>query len=332
MPGPMSHYIFYEELKKKIKERGIEVSSRYDSYSNFAQGHDLLMFQNYIKLMSSNNLEQCILMSKRLQEYSFVEFVYKYLKNAEDMGLLQDEVVTYFLCHGYIAHHILDAFTHPLIIFFCGDHVRTKDMKKWNHGIAENLIDAYLTQKVFKRKAFSYPVHKLFIFDKKIFTKELKKLIDITIKDVYGVEMASNWFYEGCCMMYTYMRHLKYDPTGIRRILLDGLEHFVHGANGYSYHRNLSEVKCFINEEHELWNNPMFPEITSTDSFMDLFDKALAFATNLIIKLQQLMKEGNITKEKIEDIIPDIASTHGQKCGQELVIRTKKTAFCEEIS
>lgn len=324
MPGPMTHYIFYKKLKDRIIEQGGIISDNFELYSNFAQGHDLLMFQNYFKIFTNHSLENTILMSKLFQEYSFVDFVFLYLNNAEKKGLLQDEVIRYFLLYGYISHHILDAYTHPLIIYFCGDHIRTKSTKEWKHGIAENLIDAWLIEKEYGVKAYRFNSHILFKFQKSIFHNELIELLNCTTEQVYNLKNAGVIFKEGCLMMYTYMRHLQYDPTGIRAFLLDIIEHFAHGANAYSYHRDISEVSFYINEEHELWKNPMFPEISSTSSFSELFEKALNHTAEIIINMENLINRGNITKQDLETILPNIASTHGQECGTELIIKIKK--------
>lgn len=326
MPGPMSHYIFYRKLESKLRKRGVKVPDNYDQYSNFAQGHDLVLFQNYIKIVWNKMQGIGVDMCKKLQEYSFADFVYCYLKNAEDMGLLQDEGVRAFLCYGYVAHHMFDAYEHPLIIYFSGDHVKEKGMKRWNHGIAENLIDAYLVEKEYGRKAAKLPIHKFFRFKKDLFTGELENLVTKTVKTIYGYENAGRWFRDGCNMMYIYMRRLKYDPTGIRRVLLDFIEHFAHGANAYSYNRDLSQVGKYMNERKEKWVNPMLPDIESSASFMDLFDSALERTAEIIAKLQIVIDKGVIKKEEIRKIIPNIASTHGQECGKELDIKVTKKA------
>lgn len=324
MPGPMTHLMFYKKLKHCLKSTNIKIADNYDACSLFAQGHDLLLYQCHYNLMEEKKLSENIALAKELQEYNFREFVYSYLKNAEKLGVLTKDSVKTFIGAGYIGHHILDMYTHPLIIYYAGDHVRTKHTKKWNHGIAENLIDIYIAEKYMKKDMRRYPVHKLFSFDASIFDDDLMKVLNLTLEQVYGYKSGGEKFYAGCSHLYWFMKTLKFDPIGVKRILFNCLELLVHGVNSFSYHRNTTDVEAYLNNGHELWHNPMNPNITSCDSLDDLFSRALEHTTRIISELDKMIDTGHVDKAVIEQIIPDRASTHGLECGQTLIINMTK--------
>ncbi len=144
MPGPITHQIFYTQLKERLSGSVLSAMPNYDSYSVFAQGHDLLIYKDFYKIFSQKRLAENIRQSERMQEYSFQEFIYAYLKTARNLGVLEREQVRAFLGPGYIAHHILDAYTHPFIIYQAGDHVRDPKRPTWKHGIVENYIDLFI--------------------------------------------------------------------------------------------------------------------------------------------------------------------------------------------
>jgi hypothetical protein len=138
---------------------------------------------------------------------------------------------------------------------------------------------------------------------------------------VYGYEDAGKAFRGGCLGLHWFMKNFKYDKFGVKRIIFDFMERFIHGLNSFSYNRKLYDVEKYINSTHQLWHNPMNPNITSTKSFEDLYKQALEHTVQIVKKLYVLIDGENIDKKMIEDIIPNRASTHGLECGKELVIR-----------
>lgn len=323
MPGPMTHYAFYSDIKEYLEKNGHAIPANYDKYSLYAQGHDLILYQIRYNLSDENRLSENIELSKKLQEYSFQEFICQYLTTAEQLGILEKESVRAFI-EGYIGHHILDMYAHPMIIFYAGDHVRTKQSKKWNHGVAENLIDIYMAKKYLHLDITRFPIHTYFDFDPKIFDKDLIRLLNISLEQTYGYKHGSALFYEGCKNMHWFMKTVKYDPHGIKRRIFDMTEPFLHGVNSFSYHRTLKGVDAYINPAHELWNNPMKPSIVSTESFDDLYGKAIRHTEHIIVELDAMIATGHIEQKKIETMIPNLASTHGLECGQTLVINMTK--------
>lgn len=320
MPGPETHHVFYKELKNYLNKDVLGRLANYDKYSIFAQGHDFLIYHNFYKIFNRKRLEKNLFCSQLLQEFHFADFVYCYIKNAADIGVLENEQIKLFLW-GYIGHHMLDAYTHPFIIYYSGDHIRTPQNTTWNHGIVENLIDIYMIEDKQYRRA---PVYRDFVYDKNLITKDLKIILDNSLKEIYGINKGGEIFFKAFTQIELFMRMFKYDRWGLKRILFDMVDPVLKGTASFSYNRNIDEVKMFLNEKHELWINPMFGHIKSNESFMDLYKKALKHTSKIINQLESMFIDNIVCKNTICSIVPNIASTHGMECGRKIEIKYKK--------
>ncbi len=324
MPGPKTHHIFYKDLKEKLSSATLKSFGNYDKYSIFAQGHDFLLYHDFYKIFNQKCLNANVEASELLQEFHFPEFVYQYLKAAENSGAIEDEQIRLFIGPGYVMHHLLDAYTHPMIIYYAGDHTRNPERPTWYHGIVENLLDIYLMAKKEGINAATYPVHKDFTFDKNLIRRALICTLDESLKATYGIHSGGKLFFNSFSQVALFMKCLKYDRTGVKRRAFDCLDPLLKGTSSFSYHRNPSSAVRYLNQDHEEWVNPMDDGIRSTQSFMDLYDKALIDGAAIVNQLERLCQKGSIHRDDVYDIIPNIASTHGLECNQKIKIKNIK--------
>ena len=317
MPGPITHSIFYKELKTKLNKKTLDSLPNYDNYSVFAQGHDFLIYHNFYNPFKLN---YSVGMAVLLQENRFADFVYEYLKSACENGAIEDEQVRLFIGAGYISHHLLDAYTHPHIIYFSGDYTKNPKHKTWYHGIAENLIDIYMMKTREGLDPKFYEVHKQFIINGVISAKLLDN-IKLSFGTIYKIPNADVIFKKSFRDVALFMYVLKYDPIGIKRFLFDTIDFLTKGSSSFSYHRDYQDALEYLNLEREEWTHPMFTDQTYNSSFIDSYDKALNECAHIIDELEKLCQHGFIHRDDIGNLIPDISSSHGGPCGQELEIR-----------
>lgn len=55
MPGPITHLVFYKQLKERLSSDALRAMPGYDSDSVFAQGHDLLIYHDFYKIFSQTS-------------------------------------------------------------------------------------------------------------------------------------------------------------------------------------------------------------------------------------------------------------------------------------
>lgn len=328
MPGPVTHLFFYRQLKTKLGATTLAALPAYDDCSIFAQGHDLLIYHDFYKITRTKDLERNVQASDQLQEFLFPEFVYSYLSHARKMGVLNHEQIQLFLGPGYIAHHILDAYTHPLIIYQAGDHVRDPRKRTWTHGIAENQIDIEILARLYPGSYQRTQVHKLFAFPRQKVDPALRAVLDASLMETYHFLHGGRSICRAMSQVALFMRLFKYDPTGVKRVLFDGVDPLLKGTAAFSYHRAGDPGSPFLNETHKEWYNPMDKNRRSCASFFELYDCALTCTAQILRELSEIYAGQSFTIQTIRSIVPDIASTHGLACGQRLAIRYTRPTYC----
>ena len=85
------------------------------------------------------------------------------------------------------------------------------------------------------------------------------------------------------------------------------------------------EVIPYLNLNHEEWLNPTNGSV-STESFLDLYQKALNDGAYIVNELEEICQSGSIRKEDVFSVIPDISSVHGLSCDVPFQLKyTKRT-------
>lgn len=323
MPGPVTHLLFYRRLKSRL---GADLCALpgYDACSIFAQGHDLLIYHDFYKIVREKQLARNLKASDQLQEFLFPQFVFNYLCRARELGVLDHEQIQLFLGPGYIAHHILDARTHPFIIYQTGDHTRDPKNKTWMHGIMENAVDILLLDELYPGQQPGRRVYRDFAFSPKQLDPALPAVLEASLQQTYGFAGGGRALCRAMSQVSLFMRVFKYDPTGLKRRLFDGADPLLKGTAAFSYHRSKALARPFLNEDHQEWCNPMDNTLRSRASFFELYDRALDETACILRALSPLYRQQDFTWDTVRGIIPDIASTHGLACGQPLVIRYTK--------
>lgn len=324
MPGPVTHLFFYHQLKDRLRGEMPCTLPGYDACSVFAQGHDLLIYHDFYKIFREEQLTRNLEYSDKLQEFLFPEFVFNYMCQARKLGVLDHEQVQLFLGPGYIGHHMLDAYTHPFIIYQAGDHVRDVKNKTWMHGILENSIDILFLERADPKHYRSRKIYKDFTFRKKQLDLALPAVLDASLMQTYGFAGGGQALCRAMSQVSLFMRIFKYDPAGFKRRLFDAADPLLKGTASFSYHRSSDLARRFLNEEHSVWCNPMEKSLSSRASFPELYLRALDETAGIIRKLSHLCRSGDFTWDAVRGIVPDIASTHGLACGQKLKIRYTK--------
>lgn len=323
MPGPKTHDICYKELKCKLNKKTLSGFPHYDDFNIFAQGHDFFIYHSFYKIWNQARLDSNVQKSNQLQDYGFPEFVYSYLKNAQQDGSIEDEQVRLFIGPGYVMHHLLDAYTHPQIIYYAGDHTRDPNRDTWHHGIVENLIDIHMMQEKEGKDPNTYAVHN----DFKMSTPPSSSLIstiDKSLEEVYGMKNGGTIHEEAFRDTYLFMRALKYDPSGIKGKICDALDPMLKGTSSFSYHRNPEDAKQYLNLQHETWTNPADEEIKSNESFIELYNRTLQDGSYIVDELEKLCQGGTIHRDDIYSLIPNISSVHGLEPEKQLSLKYKK--------
>ncbi len=320
MAGLKTHDIFYKELKKKLSSKILENYPNYDKYNVFAQGHDLFLYHNFYKFLDKKRVRENTEFSVKIQENGFREFVYNYINVAKKANVLNKESIRSFIGLGYITHHILDSYTHPYIIYLAGDHTPDVLNVTWQHGVTENMLDQYLIMVRENRNPKQIKVSKDFKFKKKLFDKDLEDVLNKSFFLTYGDAGKGSILRKASLQVKKLAKASKEDKYGLKVKILNTVYRNRVEKDAFSYNRDFFEVNKYLNKDKNYWFNPMFTDRIYNYSFDELFEKSMDHCKEIIENLEVLYKKEVITREDINKIIPDVASTHGGPCNMPLKI------------
>lgn len=321
MPSTITHDYHYKYIYNFTSSdfKNIYSQEIYNEHSIFAQGHDALFFSDFWKLHKFNQKRNKALY---LQDHLFQELCINFtdlLKTYE----LKDSKTLKLLLYGYIAHHILDSYVHPYIIY----ETEINGM----HEKVETYFDKYMILQREKKCPNNYKIYKMISNPPKLMEQEME-LTNEAFLNTYGFEQFGQTYIDALNQVNLFLRLFRYDPTGIKNLcycLIDKINPTNVNLSFLSYNHNDRDLSQYLNNEHHLWFNPSEPsaKITSTNSFVELYELATKKTAEIISCLEEAIND-NATHNEIQKIVPNVSAVHGLECDLNLPFKTlKKTKF-----
>ena len=311
MPSLATHHFFAKEVYNNLKEDDKKYfQNNLDIYYLFAQSHDILYFH---KLNFKNNKIAADAAYKGHHKNT-QEYLLNILRIIKEEHLeYNPEALSYLF--GSTTHYVLDSTCHPLIFYKTGIYRKSiKESIKYNggHSKMEKDIDAYYYEKYEHKKYNKSKLNKEFIRVKKLPTK-LNTIIDKAYEKTYNIKDVSTMYKNGIRDFRLVNNLLTQDRFGIKRgiyHIIDFLS-FKHLGNIAAYSNYiLNPNPKWLNEEHKEWNNPADKSITSTESFEDLYKKALKKNIKIIEEINKVLYEDKPIDD-IKKYIPNIDYSTG---------------------
>ena len=285
MPATITHAYFAKDLLEVLPN---DISSKLDLNRTkmFAQSTDPIMFYNMLSLKSGKNLRR---FQKYFHTHKTNEFFINLLEYVKNHDI--NDTDTYSFIVGFISHYVLDSTVHPYVIYKTGYfNKKVKSTYKYNgiHHFMEVFLDNDMIQRREKTNPYKFNLSK-FWYNKKKFSNDLNDVIDYSFYTTFNIKNMSKKYYKSLKQMKTVMNRLRRDKHGIKRFFYRIIDTFtprsVFRLECVSYHYPLEDKHNYLNNSHELWRNPADFEITSTESFVDLYLKSLNESRNIIIKV-----------------------------------------------
>ncbi len=188
----------------------------------------------------------------------------------------RDAVFSYLA--GFLCHYALDSVAHPYIVAKTGDYRGTPETAAFRggHMRLEHAIDCYTIRSAYHTVPWRFPFLRL-VLTLPGLPGELRLPLDRAYASVYGWTDAwrdLNRAVRDQRRLYAVVR----DPCGVVNAVAGALD---DGRSAYDYRqvsyfrKDLdSERIDYLNLRHTPWRHPWDDNIMSTDSFLDLFEKA----------------------------------------------------------
>ncbi len=279
MPNITTHNQFAKDVfdKSKIEIIGT-FSDKKNFYELFAQGFDPFFFglaifkkDNFSNYCHNNYTDTFFL--------NFIEIIKK-KKLQKDPSILA-------ALYGHLAHYVLDSTCHPFIVYKTGEYDKKKpETLKYNgkHTNMEMQIDAYIYEQKTNKKFKNFKIHKHLI-TKERFNKTLLSTLNEVYKKTFNIEKGGNKYQTGCRRMCLAYKYLIKDSTGIKTRIYQCIDKFTPKKYGvyeyFSSHITKIDFNIF-NTNHKTWHNPWDKKRKSTESFFDLYNKALDLCIELL--------------------------------------------------
>lgn len=300
MPATVTHAYFakdvFDILPSNIKNR-ISTSR----IKMFGQSLDALLFYNLFTFLPGKKV-------RRFQEYfhrnKSQEYFINLITYIRDNNLIDDKDVCSYLA-GMICHYALDSIVHPYIIYKSG-YFRKNDPTTYKYNNIHTFMETFLDNDMILRREnsnpYTFPIAE-FCFNLQKFSDKLNETIDYSFKKTFNFENMSSIYYKSLIQMKKSIVIFRKDPKGIKKTCYKLVDTFTSKRTfrfeAISYHYPLKDKHNFLNSDHRLWRNPTTYNMTSTESFIDLYLKAVKLAKVLICASFDYINHKNIELEKL---------------------------------
>lgn len=276
MPSIVTHYLFSEDVRNNtLKHIKKSLSTSLETYHIFAQSFDNLFYYNLFSLKKGANIRLFGNIAQRTHTNEYFKNIILQIKKEKLQN--NPEILAYL--YGSLTHYVLDSNCHPFIIFHAGwmDHESPNYKYRGNHEKIEVSIDAVLYQE--KKNA---PLFRANIADtllpNKTLTPTLKHLMNNVFAETFHQKNIGTIYEKSAKQGRRILKYLVTDHYGLKKISYKLFDKIFF--KNFTKYQNLSffikkpEIS-YLNRSHELWSNPIDNTITSTESFDDLYQKAL---------------------------------------------------------
>lgn len=266
----------------------------------FAQSTDSLMFYNLFSILPGKKI-------RKFQKYFHTHKVNDFFINLLEFTKKNEinDSDTYSFIVGFICHYVLDSTVHPYVIYKTGMFDRkNRNTYKYNnvHAFMESFLDNDMIRRRENTNPYKFKINK-FCFNTKKFSKNLNSTIDYTFSTTFGLKDMSKIYRKSLKQMRWSLMRFRRDPYGIKRFfykLIDTITpRSAYRFEAISYHYPLEDKHNFLNNNHNIWRNPCEYDLVSTESYVDLYLKALNDIRNIVIKSFDYLNGEDIDLSKL---------------------------------
>ena len=280
MPNIITHTLFFDELYDSFDSSYLEwMDSRKQLMEIGSNGPDFLFFhcfspERILKRTKLRTLGNVVHHSKVNEFYKMAVYLIRNEKNEE----IKKDMMAY-VC-GHLCHWALDSQVHPYVFYRTGT---CKGESAWWHHRFESILDALVLKAQKGITIQEYKAGKICDVSKEM-ARAIAKIYVPIAKEVYGVDIKPHEILESL-NDWKFMQSVFYDPTGSKYKMAHSIEKLVDKDNifsGYFVPNTAHDPYDTCNLMHKEWLHPCDDSIKSTDSFFDLYAKALNSARIVI--------------------------------------------------
>lgn len=291
MPSITTHHLFSIDALNKCTNIKNSISSKQNIYHIFAQSFDNLFYYNLLSFKSGKTIRK---FGNTAQQTRINDYFKNIILSIKELKLEQNEECLAYL-YGSLTHYILDSFCHPFVIYYAGwiDEDNLDYQYRGNHEKIEVNIDAIYWKEKQHKDLYKESLGNV-LLPKVKFSKELKDIITLTFERTFNQKNMGNIYEKSTHQGHYIIKYFVTDHFGIKKMCYKIFD-AIFSKNKTKYQNLSFYVKKpnykFLNRNHEIWYHPANNHITSTDSFDDLYQKALIETQKIFELTDQLIKD-----------------------------------------
>ena len=308
MPATVTHAFFAKDVFD-ILPTDIREMCDVDRVKMFGQSVDSLMFYNLFSILPGKSIRK---FDKEFHRTHTRDFFLNVLHFMRDHSI--DDSDTYSFLIGFICHYVLDSTLHPYVLYKTGYFQKGKrETYKYNniHDFMETFIDNDMIRRRENTNPYFFNIGS-YCFDLSEFSTSLKQTIQYSFYNTFHRSQMDKIYYKSLKQMKRALMTFRRDPYGIKKFFYKLADTFTTNGcfrfEAISYHYPLDDRHNFLNANHTLWRNPTTYDMTSTESFVDLYLKSIKKAKVLICASIDYIHGKDID---LESVFPDVSYLTG---------------------
>lgn len=301
MPATVTHAYFVRDVYDILPEK-ITSQLNLSKSCMYGQSIDSLKFYNLFSILPGKMIRH---FQGYFHEHQSQEFFLNLLKYIRDNNIKDMDTISYLF--GVICHYALDSTLHPYIVYRTGRFDKKKpNTYKYNnvHAFMETFIDNDMIHRRWEGDPYKFDYSK-FCFDISPLSNDLEKTIDYAFYNTFHIANMSKIYYKSLKQMKTAINVFRRDPYGVKKFFYQLADSVTSRKcfrfEAISYHYPLEDRHDYLNSSHKMWRNPCVYDMTSTESFVDLYLKAIKFAKVLMCASMDYIDGKNIILEEVFD-------------------------------
>ena len=314
MPSIVTHYLFSEDVKNKTNDKiKQELNKSKEIYHIFAQSFDNFFYYNLLTPKKGKEIRKFGNLAQREKVNTYFKNIILEIKNK---NLEQNTEILAYL-YGSLTHYILDSNCHPFVIYNAGwmDDENPNYKYRGRHEEIEVAIDAILYEEKKKMPLYQANIGST-LLPKITFSQDLKNTLNIVFKKTWNQDNLGTIYEKSTRQGHYILKYLVTDHHGLKKSSYKLFDK-IFKKNKTKYQNLSFYIKNpnidVLNRKHELWLNPVNNNITSHESFDDLYQKAIKEAIS-IFDLTDKVLNNKINIEDYLNILGNKSYTTGLDC------------------
>lgn len=318
MPNAVTHSYFVRDVYKRLNPK-VRRKIDLDFLVTFGVGPDAF----YNPSFTSFPFKKIRNFGYQVHHKKTQKFLIEYVDHILKYRLENNREIISSL-FGMLCHNVLDKTTHPLIYYQTGGNAI-------KHREMELLIDLYMLEKreqINPRRVRIAPL----LFPKMKFSVQLRNLLDRVYEDTYGKRNMGKTYLKCLNQMKRNYQYFRYDPMGYKLKLYHTISKFPWVSkkmNYYSYANNLRKKVSYINFKHNGWSHPCNKKEICTDSFFDLYKKAILEAVYVIEETYDVLSKDKELRN-LRSVIDNRSMITGKDCNSKTQMKYFKNQIINQ--